>query len=192
MSDVRTSYAYNAISGFYRDRRAERSGVLLMNHIDEGLVVLRELGALDHALRAFCLHPLFQADAELTSVGIGFMNDGPDDPYDILLAMEYRHQANAWLSDKVRRVVMVGSGGNEIRTDHIDVDGMPTPGPLVAVKNMLIADKVQNYKDFRLHHLGKHERSDELEIYFKTWLHVLGISLKRFKALCEAIDAANT
>ena len=41
---------------------------------------------------------------------------------------------------------------------------------------MLIADKIQNRKDFELYHLGKHERSSELEQYFKNWLERLNIT----------------
>ena len=41
---------------------------------------------------------------------------------------------------------------------------------------ILIADKIQNRKDFELYHLGKHERSDELDSYFKNWLERLNIS----------------
>jgi hypothetical protein len=41
---------------------------------------------------------------------------------------------------------------------------------------MLIADKIQNRKDFELYHLGKHERSSELDSYFKNWLERLDIT----------------
>jgi len=41
------------------------------------------------------------------------------------------------------------------------------------VKQMLIADRAQNYKDFMLHHCGKHERSGELYKYFNNWFELL-------------------
>jgi hypothetical protein len=41
---------------------------------------------------------------------------------------------------------------------------------------MLVADKVQNYKDFMIHHYGTHERSQALYIYFHKWFHALNIA----------------
>ena len=41
------------------------------------------------------------------------------------------------------------------------------------IKQMLYADKVQNEKDFRFYHEGKHERSKELREYFNNWLNIL-------------------
>lgn len=41
------------------------------------------------------------------------------------------------------------------------------------LNDMLLADKIQNRKDFRMYHLGKHERSDELEAYFNLWIEWL-------------------
>lgn len=48
--------------------------------------------------------------------------------------------------------------------------------PLKVVNDMLIADKIQNRKDFELYHEGKHPRSEELAQYFRNWLERLGIS----------------
>ena len=39
--------------------------------------------------------------------------------------------------------------------------------------DMLLADKLQNRKDFRLYHLGKHERTKELDHYFDLWIDYL-------------------
>ena len=41
---------------------------------------------------------------------------------------------------------------------------------------MLIADKIQNKKDFELYHKGSHPRSMELDHYFNNWLKRLNIS----------------
>ena len=46
---------------------------------------------------------------------------------------------------------------------------------LPEVRDMLIADKIQNYKDFLFYHKGTHPRSRELEEYFKNWFGILGI-----------------
>lgn len=169
---VRLSPEYAAIQEHYGTRRAERSQVMLMEHINQGLRILQAIGA-DYATQcAYCLHPLFQNDAELLSTGVGYAHYSKN-PYSIMLVMEYRQQANAWLSDKVR-----SSAG------AIYHDGEPHPGPLFEVKNMLIADKVQNYKDFLLHHFTTHERAQELDFYFMRWLKVLGITPIRFQDLC--------
>lgn len=85
--------------------------------------------------------------------------------------MEYRSQANAWLSDKVIKVPLMGIGP----TTHCVPNGVPTPGPLADVRDMLIADKIQNYKDFIIYHRGTHPRSDELDTYFEAWLRVLRV-----------------
>jgi len=88
---------YRAISEFYGDRCAERSGVRLMNHIDEGLAILDFYKASDDAKAAFCLHPLCQSDEELSAnVGAGFWYSSKARV--IILAMEYRSVANEYLS----------------------------------------------------------------------------------------------
>jgi hypothetical protein len=169
---------YSMIKSYYQGQTAKRSGVPLINHIDDGLTVMREIGATEYAQRAFALHPMFQADRELDELGVHIAST--INPEVLLLVMEYRSQANAWLSNKVLWV----------EYDGIPMlEGVPTPGPLKEVKDMLIADKVQNYKDFLQFHKGSHIRSAELNVYFDTWLNVLGISQERFKELCDVIEA---
>lgn len=157
-----TTREYRAVESFFGDRHAARSGLHYMNHIDEGLGVLRDLGATDRARRAWCLHPLVQADDALaqTYAAGAVMTD---DPRVLALAMEYRNIANACLS---HRAV---SSSDEIAL-----------GPLAEVADMLRADKVQNAKDFLLHHRGAHPRSDALERYFAHWLARLGVTRGAF------------
>lgn len=166
---------YQAIRAFYGERTARRSGVRLMNHIDEGLLVLQMIGASEDAKRAFCLHPLFQADPELTTVGEAYLRSDPGlDVRPVMLTMEYRQWANAWLSDKV---IARGSG------PVIDYHGEPSPGPLLDVRHMLIADKVQNYKDFLQFHAETHDRRYELRAYFIRWLGCLQVSVDEFERI---------
>lgn len=153
---------YRAIERRFVGRRAARSGVLYMNHIDEGLAVLRDLGATDRAKRAWCLHPLLQLDADLPG-SYADLAALSDDPAVLVLAMEYRNVANAHLS---RRVV-----------DSIDDIAM---SPLAEVGDLLRADKVQNYKDFLLHHRDTHPRADALHRYFRQWLRRLSVDDARF------------
>lgn len=39
--------------------------------------------------------------------------------------------------------------------------------------DMVLADKIQNRKDFRLYHKGKHKRSKQLSAYFDIWIEFL-------------------
>src|SRR5687768_16111088 len=95
--NVRESREYLAIAAVYGDRRAQRSHVRLIEHIDEGLAIMRALGASDNAMRAYCLHPLVQADADLATARLRELTD---DVVVMALVFEYRHIANATLSDR--------------------------------------------------------------------------------------------
>ena len=179
---VKGTPEYRAIADFYGQDRAKRSGVRLMNHIHEGVAVIACMGGGEDAVmaaRAYCIHPLFQNDRELATVGQEFAKKTWPSLL-VLYAMEYREKANAWLSDKVVK----GEDGNLICI------GQPDAGDDPVVRVMLCADKVQNYKDFIACHRGTHTRSDELDLYFKTWLEHLGISPELFEALCAAVERA--
>jgi len=143
--------AYKLIKNYYGDDVAKRSGVKLMNHIDEGIDILRSIGADDDTIDAYCLHPILQSDENFNNnytmdfTGISTSS--------LLLAMEYRRVANSYLS-KNKIEDFVGFTNDRI-------------------KQMLYADKVQNEKDFALYHEGTHERSKELREYFNNWLNIL-------------------
>ncbi|MBZ4408981.1 hypothetical protein K8640_12210 [Myxococcus sp. XM-1-1-1] len=162
---------YLAIQTFYGQRRARRSGVPYMHHIDEGLWVLRALGASDRAQRAYCLHPLVQDHDERAAAWARALATGADlslppvdgvsdDPRVLALALDYRETANAALSP---RPDLMGPEDIALSTEP-------------EVNDMLRADKVQNYKDFLRHHRGVHPRSVELERYFQAWLARLDVS----------------
>lgn len=169
----KTDTHYLAVKDFYGDSKAERSGIPYITHIDEGIRILEEIDASYDAFCGYCLHPLFQSDESL----IEFLLPGSkiDDiiydyiitPKSIALAMEYRRVANSYLSK--------GSPESLVKT------------PIAAVYEMLIADKVQNFKDFELHHFGKHPRSQELMVYFKNWMKILGISDTKYFELKQII-----
>jgi hypothetical protein len=149
---------YKLIQDFYGDQKAKRSGVYLMNHIEEGLAVLEAIGASELAKKAYCLHPIVQMDKDLLGFvnNIGFIKEA--DPMPWVLAMEYRRVANDYLSKHYR--------GPE---DVISLS------PLQDVNDMLIADKIQNKKDFSLYHKDTHPNSDVLYAYFNNWIKALGI-----------------
>lgn len=161
-----------AIRAFYGERRAERSRVLLMNHIEEGLTILDALDARIVAKQAYCLHPLVQMDDDLArAFTTGGSLDGVRvDPLALAIALEYRRCANAHLSRHAPDTLQ-----------HVSL------APFDDVKLMLIADKVQNRRDFRRHHADTHARAAELEAYFARWLAFLGVDERRYDELVHLI-----
>lgn len=162
-----------AITKFYDGKSAKRSGVPLINHIHEGIVVLTEIHAWHRAFAGWCLHPLVQSDEALTS-NLKMLMSLDTSPRNMALAMEYRAVANAWLSDKVPEPgILIGE---------------PRLSPIKCVNDMLRADKVQNRKDFETYHKGTHPRSAELDLYFKVWLDALDVTEEQYQYLCGKID----
>ncbi len=152
------------IERHYGDKRAKRSQVPLMNHILEGLTILNWLDADDDAKRAFIVHPIIQADEDMKANWEYLYN--MVNPRTFMLAMEYRNTANAYLSHRKIKSL-----------DEIQLSVFKE------VNDMLIADKVQNYKDFLKYHAGTHPRSVELDQYFNNWITKLDCweDLKEFK-----------
>lgn len=139
--------ALDQVSEYYGDRCAKRSGVPLMNHIYEGLEILDKIGSGDTQKAAFALHPLGQNEINFTA-----------DFATTKLVEMYVEVANSYLCRP--------------ETDNLKDCQLPH---LISkdICNMLLADKLQNYQDFTRYHLGKHERSDELEKYFQRWIMYL-------------------
>jgi hypothetical protein len=156
--------AYKAILDHYQDRTSKRSGVRLMNHIDEGLVILDEIRASRAAGLGYCLHPLVQDPAQ---DAITKQQDLMKycDKEAIKLAYDYRTSANKYLCRP--------------RTDNWTVKYMKgVLSPMSSnVRDMLIADKLQNRKDFLLYHYDNHARSEELNRYFNNWVEYLSDSI---------------
>jgi hypothetical protein len=169
---------FKAVKIFYGEKKAKRSQVPLIKHICEGLIILDAIGASKDAMKAYCLHPLFQTDKELSVEGAKFIKTFTVNPEVLMNVLEYRYQANSWLSEKVQFDY----------TDALVLNGKPTPGPLVDVRDMLIADKVQNRKDFLIYHAESHPRWKELDIYFKEWLKVLNISEAKYESLVAIVQ----
>lgn len=156
----------------YGERTTARSGVPLINHIKEGLYVLNVIGADLPTQRAYALHPIFQGDSELARLG----SEGVAkfDPWVVALVMEYRSVANDYLSTRPITAL------TEIRLS-----------PLPQVQQMLVADKVQNRKDFEAYHKGTHPRSVELERYFQNWFERLGISEEFYSRMVRELAASH-
>lgn len=146
--------AYRKIKDFYGSRYAKRSNVLLMKHIDEGLLILDYFNASNYIKDAFCLHPLFQ-DTNQLLLSIEDLDYNEINSKTLILVMEYRHVANSFLSNKSKNNVL----------PFINRD----------IQLLLIADKIQNYKDFLKYHKGTHKNSVRLEEYFQEWFDILNI-----------------
>jgi hypothetical protein len=161
---------YQLVSRFYGNSKANRSQVFKMNHIDEGLYILAQIGAPVSAMKAYCLHPLLQENNDLA------LNYGADfqfvDPLSLILTMEYRWVANLYLSYRTIQSL-----------DEVKLS------PLKEVQQMLIADKVQNYKDFLTHHFESHDRRSALTQYFINWLSKLEVSVEQYNALVKELIA---
>jgi len=147
---------YKMIHKFYGNKCANRSKVPLINHINEGLLILEYMHAPHTTKRAYCLHPLLQSDNDLYN--FYYDNCEEIDSGIMLLTMEYRNIANQYLSHrKIQNI-------NEISLS-----------PIPNVNIMLCADKIQNYKDFLLYHKNTHPRAKELDEYFNNWFKALKI-----------------
>ena len=159
---IHTTSGYVLVQEFYGDQRAQRSQVKLMHHIDEGLMILDWLGASLTTQEAYCIHPILQSDQALSANWQNRFDQLA--PQVIILCMEYRKTANAYLSTRAIHDL-----------DEISLSVLPE------VNQMLIADKVQNYKDFLIYHKGSHSRSEALDKYFQNWLTKLAISMEQFE-----------
>lgn len=149
---------YQCIKERYGDRTAKRSGVPYINHIDEGLRVLDHIGASYVAKAAYCIHPIVQSDEDVVA-NLDMLLLHVSDRRVLMTAMEYRNVANRGL-----------------HCHQVDNPDAFYLGPFKDVRAMLIADKVQNRKDFLIHHYGTHDKSIELDRYFCNWLRALAVS----------------
>jgi hypothetical protein len=165
-SPIIESTEYRLVRDFYGDHCAARTGLHYINHIDEGLFVLREIGASALAMKAFIMHPLLQGDVDFAEF-YEHMSSRSElsimDPKVIMLATEYRSVANEYLSYKPSGTIRLS--------------------PLKEVNDMLIADKIQNRKDFELFHSEYHEHRERLKEYFREWLCALQVSEEMYQAI---------
>lgn len=153
------------VESVYGSRRAERSGVPLIHHVYEGAAIMAAAGASELALRAFCLHPLVQNDADLAKHYHQLVEDlspHQEGLQALLLAMEYRSVANEYLAHKPMQ-----PGGIRL-------------SPLLDVNLMLLGDKVQNQRDFLAYHAKSHPNARRLTEYFEQWV---GALLSAFETL---------
>lgn len=173
---------YGAITRAYVDRRAKRSGLPYMRHIDQGFEVLKHLTTDTDAYRAWFVHPLFQFNeffygiaSELgTPIGPLRMEEIVANPRVVALAMEYRAIANGYLPV------------NEFRAPR-----WPTLSTIDVVNRMLIADKIQNWRDARRFVYPKVTPAEayNLDNYFMSWLDALNVDQGQRETLNAILEA---
>ncbi len=162
------SDAYREIAIFYREQRAKRSKVFYMNHIDEGLYILQKINASKIVCDAYCLHPLYQNQNDFANNWNKLKILNQDYINAVVLALEYRNIANAYLPSKII-----------CSLEQINLS-------IPEVNQMLIADKIQNRKDFELYN-SNHSNAERLKRYFQDWFYVLNISESFYLETVEEI-----
>jgi hypothetical protein len=164
---IKSAWTCRDPSGELSHRRARRSNLPYMNHIYEGLYILRD--ADPGIKRAWCLHPVFQdPDLEhqihLTTppTWVKGLQDIPEE--DIELSKQYAITANAHLSYMPPKTPRISS--------H--------PG----VNAMLVADKIQNLKELCVSvPQDLTPNWNRLMQYFNSeWFPVLGITPEMFRS----------
>lgn len=165
---------YNAIKRHYGDRRAARTNLPYMKHIDEGLTLLRTLTEDEVVYKAWCIHPIIQIDESFRIAVDNGLNLITNSNRALLYAMEYRGIANNFLPYHV---------------------GMryPHSSPLPEVNLMLIVDKIQNWRDARIHLTPVESTAVmlNLEQYFADWRATLDITEElriKYEAVIEGAD----
>lgn len=133
---------------------------------------MRRRDASQVSMEAFCLHPIVQSDDDLKRSFQSEQLFGAERKWDwnpraLILAIEYRRVANAYLSTR--------------RIDSLDDIELSV---LSEVQEMLVADKVQNRKDFERYHQG-HPRYKVLSEYFRNWLRRLELTELQYRDLID-------
>lgn len=169
--------AYSLISAVYEGRIARRSGVPYLNHIEEGVYIfVRQNGWQDDPVDAFCVHPIFQDDELLSQVAAGDIDIFGLSSRVVFLAMEYRRVANSYRS-----------------TDAIRTPSEIELSPIEVVNQLLVADKVQNKKDFvakiykNEDSKSQHHASERYIRYFDSWLEALGVSAEEYGSIVTQV-----
>jgi len=156
---------YMLISVYYGNKCAKRSGVPLMNHIKEGIKLLIAWDRPEEEQRAFAIHPIVQNTGSLIVRRTMPSDSRPIHENVFNLAKEYSDKANSYLCNPdTDRLTMSQDAG-----DLMHLLGIMS----TSCAWMLLADKVQNQKDFRTYHWFTHDRTHQLEAYFNLWIRTL-------------------
>lgn len=172
---------YSLINKHYQSKIAKRSKLPYINHINEGIYILYRLyGWSEILIAAYCLHPMVQSKNALLKACNFEFDFSNIDPVAIIYAMEYRRIANNYISTMKMR------SWQEIELSYIG-----------GVNQMLVADKIQNKKDFMLYMYNKIPRksyqkaSQKYLIYFDSWLERLDVGTELYETLVQELSQLN-
>ncbi len=163
------------IETIYASRRTRRSKVPHRNHIDEGLMILQALQATQVEAEAFCLHAPAQISYHFGArpTAASYRLTEPQGPRDTWL-LQTRFPLAA---DAVALAWRFAVQAEAFRPNHLNDEIEPPSFTIdTAVRKLLIADKVQNRKDFERYHRDSHPRAPQLTQYFACWFALLEIS----------------
>jgi hypothetical protein len=170
---------YKLIQQKYQGKIAKRSGLGYMSHIQEGIFIIQLLYGDDQNLvEAYCLHPIFQNDRLLSQLLVENSSElSLILPQTIVFCMEYRNIANSYtIKNKIKNPESIKIGSLEM------------------IHKMLVADKIQNKKDFMKYMYLKHERPSYVKAsehglqYFDSWLDRLSVSKKTYTDITEKVE----
>lgn len=160
---VQVQGALNTVYAHYGDECAKRSGIPKINHISEGLRLLDYLEVHRPAKVAFCLHPIVQDGCGRDQWSQLYYTYGERVMY---LLHNYTAVANKFLPAAVVHRTRTGFKTIPIELPE-DLDG--------DVRWMLLADKIQNRKDYRAN-WNKFPNWIQLADYFNAWMIALDLS----------------
>jgi len=161
---------YNLIYEYFKNKKTSK-GVPYMNHIDEGIKILEEIKADKCTIEAYILHPFIQCVNLKGADGKVILSEEEMKEYLDIYSIDpivtsnlflYRKFANAYLC----RPETDNLSLMDIRNCLYGLEMYPD------IIDMLIADKLQNFKDF-MKYRQDHPRYDQLFRYFNMWLYIL-------------------
>ena len=167
----RTSFypEYDLAKTILSSRKTHRTGISHFVHVEEGLIILNNLTDDADTKGAFCLHPLIQKTSDFIDNYICLKDCSP---ISVALAVEYR-----WIANQGTRYYLETNPGAKIILSEF-----------LEINHMLIADKIQNRKDFLATFNRNDSEFDALDQYFKNWMEALKISEPEYGIHVELID----
>lgn len=159
---------YKIIEDYYKDKY-HSNGVSFMKHIDEGLAIMKWMGTSESAKKSFCLHPIYQSEKSIKDFGIKDLSDNKLklDSNIITNVLEFRRIDNLYTND-----MRISSPG-DIKISTLD-----------EVNQMLIADKIQNRKEFENYYDG----NEDFSMYLINWFRKLDINENMYRDYKSRLD----
>lgn len=180
------SPAYELISTYYGDERTKRNNVPKLYHILEGLSILSRTSLLSNSvdkdtLDAYCLHPLTQAQDYYARDLLDNYNKSNERTNVVLLASQYAVVANSYL---------LHHHMSDSKLQKLQKDLQQMLVGQHKIIQMLVADKIQNRKDFHAYYTASsYKNYVELTSYFEHWLQQLDVNKAMIQTLNTAIAA---